>query len=164
MSNTRYYEAHGEKIKAALRRFLTRTKDAREARYRFSRRVGGKRTTYMETTCGFAIVFSKTPDEKLWRRMKGDGPECWVPRQSIKAGKDIAKEMDALTVPSQSELCRIIEMERFVFDRRGMGSRSAGLELIADRVFIGAPDDYMPIKGLTRISDVAMERIIKNHG
>jgi len=104
----------------------------------------------------FGICFTKMPDPKIWRHVnpKCGGPVYWTPRLASKVGKQLASEMMALAVPS-GELTEIIKMKMF----KGLSARSPGLRIVSQRIFIIVPDDYKPIRGIKRISDLTFERL-----
>lgn len=157
----RYFEITGEKLKAQVFEWVCRCDEIRQARYRFSRRVGGKRDQYvtLSSVLGgeqFGICFIKMPDPKIWRHVnpRCGGPVYWTPRLSSKVGKQLAAEMNRLRVPN-GELAKIIKMEMF----NGLSARSPGLRIVSQRIFIIAPGDYKPIHGNKRISDLTFERL-----
>jgi hypothetical protein len=160
MSN-KYFEVTGKKLKAQVFEWAHRCDEIRQARYRFSRRVGGKRDQYvtLSSVLGgeqFGICFTKMPDPKIWRHVnpRCGGPVYWTPRLTLKAGKELAAQMTALRVPS-GELTKIIKMKMF----NGLSARSPGFRMVGERIFIIAPDDYKPIRGIKRISDLQFERL-----
>ena len=158
---SKYFEITSKKLKDKVMDWVRHREEIREARYRFSRRVGGKRHSYITLTSvlggeQFGILFAKMPDPKIWRWVEPNspGPGYWKPRLASKVGKKLAEEMRALNVQS-GELTRIIKMEVF----SGFNARSPGMKQVGDRIFIITPDDYKPIRGIKRISDLTFERL-----
>jgi hypothetical protein len=161
MSKRIYFEVTGKKIKEKILDWFRRRDEVTAARYRFSRRVGGSRTRFvsMSSVLGhgsFGITFNKDPDAKLWRYVRpNDGPGYWTPRRSTKAGKELSEQMRKLRTPRYGELSKIIEMEIF----KGFFARAPQVHQRGDRLFLCLPDDYKPIRGVKRISDLKYERL-----
>ena len=66
----------------------------------------------------------------------------------------MAAQMERLYLPG-GELAKIIKMEVF----KDYTARSPGMGQVGNRIFIPAPDDYKPIRGIKRISDLTFERL-----
>lgn len=162
MSKRIYFEVTGKKLKTQMVDWLNKGCEIRKARYRFSRRVGASRTTFVvfDSVFGhssFGLTFNKDPDPKVWRYVKsnGRGPGYWTPRLANKDGKKLSEQMKKLRTLSTSEMSKLVKLEVF----KGMYARAVNMWLVGERLLLAMPEDYKPIRGIKRISDLAFERL-----
>ena len=150
-----YYKAIGGVRKAVLK-WLTERADAITRCEELATEVGAEVVIFYE---GFVTIrpggfkFATPPDEKLYRYdKKGD---CWVPRRSTKAGRQLSNRMDGLRF-NDGGLAEAVGMGNGLF-------RSPGLSVFGNTFILTVPADFVP-EGCRRITDVQYEKLCKIYG
>lgn len=157
-----YYEAKGE-TKTKLMEMLQARKKAINALDKWARKFGGRIAT-SDGMFGFNCVLdSKRKDfepkeVEHWKRTKHGQ---WLPRNSTKRGKEIAKEMRELS-DKVTSVCKMGAFLGVPFMGKGLTIPSVGLYPRKNRLVIVVKcKPYNPPKrlNLTRISDLDFEKL-----
>jgi hypothetical protein len=86
-----------------------------------------------------SCFFEEAPDPKIW---KSTGRKEWMPKRNIKAGKEIAKEFDALTIVEKSDLNMCIGFDGAPFKTIGFGYNKEYFGfIVGDDWEVEVPDD-----------------------
>lgn len=154
-----YYEITSKKLKDAVNQWIAARQAAYSKQSALSRRLGGHKTSTMQLASSlgddhWGVIFKTPPDTKTWKQPKGV-TDYWLPRLGTKAGKAIATEMDSLNAPGIGVLAKIIKMNQF----QCLMIATPGISRLCERLIVSVYDDYKPIAGMKRISDVAVERL-----
>lgn len=149
MVETRYYEAHGPE-EQIVREFF----ESRVAAFRACREVaekhGGEAVTHGHRMAG--IAFSGEAPAG-WKRAgsTGDGKAYHLPVKRSKAGKAIAKEIDAIRIPEACNLhSKLAPRDGGVFSEGGPHGgyiiRYITAEIVAGKTIIHVPEgmDFTP--------------------
>jgi hypothetical protein len=157
---SRYWEAFGE-VKEKLLAMQAQREAARKEMFAFANRHGTNKIAVSESiSTGFYLSFDAPPDPKLWKKVK-DSSTYYLPKESSKDGKAMAKEMAEISrkSPAGSTINEIIGMEMFT---RGMW-HTAGCAVVGDRVLVVTATHYSPPAELAeqvkRIADTEFEAL-----
>lgn len=164
MIGIRHYRVVGEDISKFLDDWQSRWDEAKSELLRFSRRVGGHPNQYGSAmSFGRPVVAIKfiTKSSGVTTAPNGDWKACgdfWVPRRGTKAQRALSDELKAIeqSFPSLQEIGDRIKMPLF----SGCHWRTVGVNRVRGEWYLVVPDDYKPIAGLERVSDIDMEAMV----
>lgn len=154
---SKHYKANPE-VAAICEEIIAAEADIIKKGCNLSRKHGGSRSkviTVRDVWGDLRVVgfhFKNEPDAKLFKRLKHS--KGWAPRRSCKAGKELAKQLDALRCMVFAKLTKALKMNVF----RSVYIRRPGIQKIGGDWYVHVPNDVNP-PGLTRVSDVEMEAL-----
>lgn len=154
MSLQRHYWRASAALAKTIIKIFDKVSDSETAMHKLVKRVGADGFYYSDSGpnreyTGFRFHDPAKIDRTLFAKLRrtDDG---WKPR----ARTDLAKEVEALSVPLTGEICDLLKMHRIGSD---MTYRTPGVRIVGKAVYLALPTDVKP-PNCTRITDVTYER------
>lgn len=161
----KYFELTGELREKALD-ILARRESASKQCHELAASYGGNGFLYggmfSDKVSGFCGECAPCPALRMEynRQTKTHLRDRWLPNLSTREGKALAKQLNAIELPGQADIAKLIGMNQW----HEFHVRNPGIDVIgkAKRVIVIVPDDVEPVEGCVRISDVEYEALRKS--